>query len=401
MLFIGILVLTAMAIASVAAYFSIVGLASIFASLFWPVVIMGVALEAGKLVAASFVYRYWDSIKWTMKTYLISAILVLMMITSTGIFGMLSSGYQKDSLPLKEITAQVELLKQEKSELIDRKKQIDGIIAAISPNYITKRIEQQKTFAPETDRINHRIPEITAKIQELTNKKINQEVHVGPITFIAKALGKDIDDATKYMVFLIMFAFDPLAVILTIGANMAIILRFGDKRRGLKKSQKKVSYDSKDPFQEDDRLADATLVDPLGEVSSISPSVFEFDDEDVDLEDLIEDKKQPSEEDKFVQEDQDRRVRTVTVPFEEEEKKEENHHDGDGDGDGDGDEPNPTVKTEKMFQRTVLRQMNQEEQESDTTEQQAVERATINKMLEQRQLDVSEMVKNHSALPKR
>ena len=54
-----------------------------------------------------------------------------------------------------------------------------------------------------------------------------------------------------------------------------------------------------------------------------------------------------------------------------------------------------------MFQRTVLRQMNQEEQESDTTEQQAVERATINKMLEQRQLDVSEMVKNHSALPKR
>ena len=399
MLFIGILVLTAMAIASVAAYFSIVGLASIFASLFWPVVIMGVALEAGKLVAASFVYRYWDSIKWTMKTYLISAILVLMMITSTGIFGMLSSGYQKDSLPLKEITAQVELLKQEKSELIDRKKQIDGIIAAISPNYITKRIEQQKTFAPETDRINHRIPEITAKIQELTNKKINQEVHVGPITFIAKALGKDIDDATKYMVFLIMFAFDPLAVILTIGANMAIVLRFGDKRRGLKKSQKKVSYDSKDPFQEDDRLADATLVDPLGEVSSISPSVFEFDDEDVDLEDLIEDKKQPSEEDKFVQEDQDRRVRTVTVPFEEEEKKEENHHDGDGDGDG--DEPNPTVKTEKMFQRTVLRQMNQEEQESDTTEQQAVERATINKMLEQRQLDVSEMVKNHSALPKR
>lgn len=225
--FIILLALSAIAIAGTAAYFSIIGLASIFPGVFWSVIIMGTVLEIGKLVSVSFLYRFWEKLGFMMKSYLFAAIFVLMAITSAGIFGMLSTGYQKDVLPLKEMTAQIELLKEEKSELRDRKKQIDNIIAAINPNYITKRIEQQGVFAPETDRINARLPEITLALSELTNKKIQQEAHVGPIIFIAKALGKDIDDATKYMIYLIIFAFDPLAVVLTIGTNMALVTRKG------------------------------------------------------------------------------------------------------------------------------------------------------------------------------
>lgn len=141
---------------------------------------------------------------------------------------MLAVGHQQDALPLKEIDAAVSLLTQEKQELLERKKQIDGIVAAINPNFVSKRIEQQEKFSSETNRINNRLPELTKEIRELTNKKINQEVHTGPITFIAKALGKEIDDATKWMIFLIIFAFDPLAVILTIGTNMAILMRKED-----------------------------------------------------------------------------------------------------------------------------------------------------------------------------
>ena len=85
--FIFILILTTLAIAGCAAFFSIYGLAAIFSGIFWPVVLMGTSLEAGKLMAASYVYRYRDSISRTMKAYLISAIFILMVITSAGIFG--------------------------------------------------------------------------------------------------------------------------------------------------------------------------------------------------------------------------------------------------------------------------------------------------------------------------
>ena len=234
MIFISILILSALSLAGTAAYFSVVGLATIFAASFWPVVIMGSVLEAGKLVTASFLYRFWHKIRMPMKIYLCSAVLVLMLITSAGIFGILSGSYQHDSLPLKQMEAKVQMLTQERDTLADRKKQIDGIIAAISPNYITKRIEQQKKFEAEENNINKRIPELNKEIQELTEKKLNQEAHTGPIVYLAKLLGRPIDDATAYMLYLIMFVFDPLAVTLTIGANMAVIehkkTKTGDKK---------------------------------------------------------------------------------------------------------------------------------------------------------------------------
>jgi len=95
MSFIVLLMFTVLSISGTAAYFSIVGLASIFSGLFYSVIVMGSVLEIGKLVAVSFVYRYWKTISSLMKAYLISAILVLMLITSTGIFGMLVKGYNK------------------------------------------------------------------------------------------------------------------------------------------------------------------------------------------------------------------------------------------------------------------------------------------------------------------
>ncbi len=98
MVFISVLILVTFAIAACAAYFSIYGLAVIFSGVFWPVVVMGASLEAGKLAAASYVYRYKDSISQVMRAYLIAAIVVLMLITSAGIFGFLSMGYQQDTV---------------------------------------------------------------------------------------------------------------------------------------------------------------------------------------------------------------------------------------------------------------------------------------------------------------
>lgn len=237
--FIILLILTTLAIASCAAFFSIYGLAAIFSGIFWPVVIMGSVLEAGKLVAVSYVYRYRETISWFMKIYLVAAILVLMLITSAGIFGYLSMGYQQDTLPLKQQEQQIILLIAEKDELtvfkserLARRKQIDTDIAALPNNFIKGRQRLLKTYKPELDQLRtdiesytKRINDKTLEISNIKQQKLISEVHTGPIIYISKVFDSDIDDATKWMIILIMFAFDPLAVALTIGINNAMVQR--------------------------------------------------------------------------------------------------------------------------------------------------------------------------------
>lgn len=222
-MFLIIVLAGALSLASCAAYFSIYGLANIFAATFWPVVIMGSALEIGKLIAASFVYRHWNDITFLLKSYLIIAILILMLITSMGIFGFLSSGYQTDSLPLKQMEEQMILLEKEEQRIDARIIQIDEDIGRISANYITKRMELIEKYKPERESIGRRQKELSKEKYELSSNTIEQKAHTGPIVYIAESLGRPIDDAIKYMIYLIMFVFDPLAVVLTIAAN--IILR--------------------------------------------------------------------------------------------------------------------------------------------------------------------------------
>ena len=272
--FIIILLLTTLSLAGSAAFFSIYGLAQIFAGSFWPVVVMASSLEAGKLVSASYVYRYWKQISFTMKTYLMSAILVLMLITSAGIFGFLSAAYQTDTLSLKEIESQVMLLEEEKAELRERKKQIDDNIASINPNYITKRMELIETLSPETDKINNRIPVVTAELFKLKSQKITEESHWGPSIYIAKVFDQDTDDATKWMILLIIFAFDPLAVALTIATNNAMMRRTGEDNRPTKVAEKVV--EDVTPEEPEFGFSEKDLIEPINDLElNIEPEIDE------------------------------------------------------------------------------------------------------------------------------
>jgi hypothetical protein len=222
-------------IAGAAAFFSIYGLAQIFSGTFWAVVLMGTSLEAGKLVTASFLYRYWPKISTVLKIYLVTAVLVLMFITSMGIFGFLSKSYQTDSLPLKEMQVKIDGLKQEQASLISRKSQLDAarqtaITAAVNNQSTKYRVlgskeRLSKVYDNEVSVINKRIPVLTNEIQELNQQILTTQLHTGPITYIAAAFGKEIDDATKWVILLIITAFDPLAVALTIGVNIAVNIR--------------------------------------------------------------------------------------------------------------------------------------------------------------------------------
>lgn len=243
MLFIILLGSTAFSIAVVAAYFSIYGLAAIFSGFFWQVIAMGTVLELGKLVTASYIYRYGDLISRKMKAYLYSAVFVLMLITSAGIFGFLSQGYQEDTLSLKQQEQQIHLLQTErveiekfKAERIERKKQIDADIASLPNNFITARQRLMKSYGPELETLKTDIADYTSSINNKTlaistlkQEKLINEVHIGPIIFIAKAFNETTDSATKYLILLLIFAFDPLAVMLTIATNHAIMIRSGVK----------------------------------------------------------------------------------------------------------------------------------------------------------------------------
>jgi hypothetical protein len=259
MVFIAILILTTLSIAGSAAFFSVYGLAQIFTGSFWPVVVMASSLEAGKLVAASYAYRYWDKITFALKAYLISAILVLMLITSVGIFGFLSAAYQKDILPLAEMETKITLLDQKITDL-ERIRSEDQVqlqrlqddkareIAALPANFATKKTEVATRYQERIARVEENIAAYTLQIRATNEEKqdlklatLQQELKTGPIIFIAEALGREVNDATKWLILIIIFAFDPLAVALTVGVNIAII-----ERQRSKESQ----YDDFEDFDE-------------------------------------------------------------------------------------------------------------------------------------------------------
>lgn len=229
MFFIILLALTALSIAGSAAVFSVYGLANTFSGVFWSVVVMGGSLEAGKLIAASYLYRYWSKTGWLLKSYLFAGIATIMILTSTGIFGYLSTGYQTDILPLRQIESQLVLLEGEKARVLERKKEIDAQIANLPKNYVASRIKLMKEFDAEQKTLTSRVAAIDKEMLDLKQAQIKTEAHVGPITYIAKAFDLNTDDATKWLVFLIIFAFDPMAVALTLAVNIALRVRGEEK----------------------------------------------------------------------------------------------------------------------------------------------------------------------------
>ena len=190
---------------------------------FLSVVLMGGALEIGKLVATSYLYRYWEYTTWLLKTYLMVAILGLMLITSSGIFGYLSNAYQQDAVGIKDVTSRIELIDREYEELSKRELSIDAEVNAVDPKYVSARLKLMAQYKPEKEKLTKRRDEIRVQKLELSTKQLEVEAHTGPIIYIAKAMGKSVDTAVIWLSLLIIAVFDPLAVALTIAANAVFI----------------------------------------------------------------------------------------------------------------------------------------------------------------------------------
>ena len=238
--------LTALALSAVAAYYSVIGLAAIFPGSYWPIIIMGSVLEAAKLVTVSWLYRNWKVAHLGMKTYLSAATIILMLITSMGIFGYLSKAHLEHSSDTAPLAAKVELLDEKirvaKENLNANRKilkqldeQVDQALGRSSDEkgvansvYIRKTQQRERVrIADENEAYQKTISQLTEQRFPLQNELAKAESDSGPIKYVAELIygsgEKDIiDKAVRLVIMLIMIVFDPLAVLLLIAANISM-----------------------------------------------------------------------------------------------------------------------------------------------------------------------------------
>ena len=229
--------LSALLIAFSAAFFSVFGLSKLFAGAELSVIIMASSLEFGKLVAASFLYRYWDKINKFQKIYMTFATVVLILITSAGIFGFLSNAYQGATVEFeKESTALIfkeDRLKQLEDDKKYLKEELEQSIADLPDNYRTARRKLRQDYQPQITEINKQMIELKGEIGELKTALVETGVDVGPVIYLARTFQTDIDTVVKFFIFILIFVFDPMAVMFVISYNVALQDRYDDKQKSV------------------------------------------------------------------------------------------------------------------------------------------------------------------------
>jgi hypothetical protein len=295
-MFIAILTLiSALSISAVAAFYSIVGLATIFPGAYWPVILMGSVLEAGKLVCASWLYRNWHVTHRALRTYLFASVIVLCLITSMGIFGFLSKAHLETNFQSSNNTQSIAIINSQikaEQDVIDRQQEIikrnsgagggsgeriaqlrdkikqmdkeveaytsQGATSTIFNDKVAKGIDLKNQQKPERDRIDAEIKQLTTansgnnsaaesqiarsqqKIQQLIGQRaplqsaqIKIDAEIGPIKYIGAlavdvGLAKvvDVEAAVRWVIIIIIFVFDPLAVLMLVAANQSFAGRF-------------------------------------------------------------------------------------------------------------------------------------------------------------------------------
>jgi hypothetical protein len=211
--------LSALLLSGIAAYYSVIGLAAIFTGAFWPIVFMGSVLEMSKLVTTSWLYRNWKTCPLLLKSYLTFAVVILMIITSMGIFGFLSKSHIDSTLDAGANQVEVRTLNtQEKIA----KERLDYLLArAKDPSTASNRLDKQ---IQDTQK---ELNEISKKKLPLLKESNKLVAEVGPIKYVGDMIyGTDdadsIDKAVRLVIMLIMIVFDPLAVLLLVAANMSM-----------------------------------------------------------------------------------------------------------------------------------------------------------------------------------
>jgi len=319
-----VIALSAFAVSASAAFYSVYGLSKLFAGASTQVIVMASSLEFAKLVIASLLYQYWETINKVLRVYLIGAITILMLITSGGIYGYLSSAYQDTANKSGVVEKQIETIKtkrtrfeQNKTEYLAEKQRLDADISqlrtALATGSTTQSVDRQtgqvivrsnesnrkafelqlQTAITNKDALDIKLSAIGDSLTALDLKILDIESNaqlageLGPLKYLSNLTGKSMDTVINWFLLLIIFVFDPLAIALVVAANMAF-----------EKTQKH-HYDSPpyvpDDFQigpdgaylhEDDSIEDwdSTIDDGLDDEPEFNESLLDLQERDTDVE---------------------------------------------------------------------------------------------------------------------
>lgn len=239
----------ALVISSVAAYFSVIGLAALFAATATAVIVMGVSLEAGKLATASWVHSNWRNpkVNLLLRGYLVAAVFALMLITSLGIYGFLAKGHLEQSTPLAPVELEIATKQGEidaaKANIESQQVRLGQLDAAVNSmiggDKAERGLRYRRTQTAERQEIQRSIQADTAKIQAISKEliplklQVNEvETKLGPVKYVAELFGlEDSEAAVRIVIMIIMFAFDPLAVVMVLAAFISISDGLEERRR--------------------------------------------------------------------------------------------------------------------------------------------------------------------------
>jgi hypothetical protein len=291
--------LTAIALSAIAAYYSVIGLAQIFPGSYWPIIIMGSVLEAAKLVTVSWVYNNWKTTFSALKVYFLIAVVLLMAITSMGIFGYLSKAHiehsssiapliEKEMIYEEKIKTLKESIETNRKNVLQLDAAVDQVMVRSSDERGAERSNQiRKAQQKERLRAADEIARAQTEIQKIAEEKspISLEIKkaesdLGPIKYVADVVygtqDRDlIDRAVRLVIFVIIVVFDPLAVLLLIAANQTYRRLKGEPQEVKKVVRKKKIDKSDSPSLESFLVDDKHQVIPKDKIANMNGDMNE------------------------------------------------------------------------------------------------------------------------------
>ena len=239
-----IVALSALSVSASAAFYSVFGLSKLFAGASIEVIIMAGALEVAKLVVASLLYQYWDSINKILRAYFMIAIFILMVITSGGIYGFLSGAYQETATQSEFLDRQVAIIDQKRTRFIETRDDLKLTVkelttALANPTQIqyvdkesgqlvtTTSSRQRKLLESRLNASKINLDIVTDSISALDIRVLDTQINnesareLGPLKYMAQLTGQSMATIVNWFMLLIIFVFDPLAIAMVVAANMA------------------------------------------------------------------------------------------------------------------------------------------------------------------------------------
>lgn len=219
------LILATVGVATLGAMFSIVGIGALFSGALASVGAMATALEFAKFVLAAYLHQRWQQLNLLFKSYLVFAVVVLSAVTSMGIYGFLSDAYSSASTVLVAENIKLESYKKQLAQNRDELARLEKMIDEIPVNRVSRRLQMRSEQEPIINDLNTRAAEIERSITAVNLSVLEVEKKVGPLIYISRAFGWDIDDVVKYLILILVCVFDPLAICLVIASTEALASR--------------------------------------------------------------------------------------------------------------------------------------------------------------------------------